>query len=60
MDQMFSKKAWCKPIALGSSTGQLIKNINIEGSQTCSELSNDDSLDDKENDVPKKCMLNFN
>lgn len=47
MDQMFSKRAWCKPVALASSTGQLLKNINTE-SATFSEFShNDDSLSDR-------------
>jgi len=61
MDQMFSKRAWCKPVALASSTGQLIKNVNTDESATFSEFShNDDSLSDKENDLSKKSMFNFN
>lgn len=60
MDQMFSKRAWCKPVALASSTGQLIKNINTDESATFPEFLHEDSLSDKENDLSKKSMLNFN
>lgn len=51
MDKMFSKKAWCKPVALASSTGQLIKNIDTEEFSTTSSdsLDNNNFLDDKEN-----------
>lgn len=54
MDQMFSKRAWCKPVALASSTGQLIKNINMAEYATSSEFSHDESFSDKENEPPKK------
>ncbi|KYM94641.1 hypothetical protein ALC62_14728 [Cyphomyrmex costatus] len=61
MDNMFSKKAWCRPVALASSTGQLIKNTNAEEcSPTCSNFSEDDSRSDKENNIPKKSMSNIN
>jgi len=54
---MFSKKAWCKPIAFASSTGQSIKNVNTEKfSPTCSKFFNDSSSD-KENDLSEKSML---
>lgn len=55
---MFSEKVWCKPVALASSTGQLIKNIDTEEfSATSSDSScNNNFLDDKENtNQPKKC-----
>lgn len=62
MDKMFSKKAWCKPVALASSTGLLVKNINIEKASTTSSKSShdEDSFNDKENDLPEKSMLNLN
>lgn len=60
MDQMFSKRAWCKPVALASFTGQLIKNINMDEYATSSEFSHDESFTDKENEPPKKSMFNIN
>lgn len=54
MDNMFSKKAWCKPVALASSTGQMVKNINTEDFSTSSDLSLNDSFDEKENKLSKK------
>lgn len=59
MDNMFSKKAWCKPAALASSTGLSIKNTNSEESSSSSQFPYDSDAE-KENDLPKKNMLNLN
>lgn len=34
MDKMFSKKAWCTPVAIASSTGLLKKHINTDHSSS--------------------------
>lgn len=60
MDNMFSKKAWSKPIALASSTRLSIKNIDTEESSATSSQLSHDSDAEKENDLPRKSMLNFN
>lgn len=59
MEKMFSKKAWCNPIATASSTGVSIKNVNIKSSRIEPKLlsSNDDSVDDIENNRPEQSKL---
>lgn len=58
MDNMFSKKAWCKPVALASSTGFSI--TDTEDSFATSSLLSYDSDAEKENNWSEKSMLNFN
>lgn len=61
MEKMFSKKAWCNPVATASSTGLLKRNLDIESSTISSKLSssNDDSLDDVENNSHGGSKLNL-
>lgn len=48
MEEIFSKKAWCKPIAVASSTGLSIKNTNLdESNATLSTFSNNSDQDIK-------------
>lgn len=46
MEEIFSKKAWCNPVAVASSTGLLMKNTISLSDASCSY---DDSVDDGEN-----------
>jgi len=57
MEEIFSKKAWCNPVALASSTGLSVKNTDIGEYSTSSsskmscdnDLSPLDDLGNKEN-----------
>lgn len=47
MEEIFSKKAWCRPVAIASSTGLSIKNTSPEESVTTP--NSHDFLDNVEN-----------
>ncbi|XP_036150130.1 trihelix transcription factor GT-2-like [Monomorium pharaonis] len=42
MEEIFAKRAWCKPVALASSSGLLIKNTSSTSSCTNDNSSDDD------------------
>jgi len=49
MEEIFSKKTWCNPVALASSTGLSVKNRDNEDSTTSSSNISCINDDDKEN-----------
>lgn len=56
MEEIFSKKAWCNPVAVASSTGLLMKNTISYSDASCSHDGSVDDGENKENTVSENSM----
>lgn len=61
MEEIFSKKAWCNPVALASSTGLSVKNTDNENSTaSSSEMSYTSDLSLLNDDLVNKENISSN